>query len=65
MKGFFNSGKFKIFAVIGAVILGLIIGAVYNEGSANVVSSVVSAVTTPLQRLSTSVSSAAKEKFQK
>lgn len=65
MKNFLGSVQFKILIVILAILLGFMIAAVYTEGSASVLSNIVSTVTVPLQKLSSNISNSASEFFQK
>lgn len=65
MKDFFSSKKFKMLVAIFAVVLGIMIAAVYNEGSATVVSNMVGFVAKPFQKLSSEISSSVGSWFQK
>lgn len=64
MKHFWSNGKTKILVGLLAVLLGFMIAAVYTEGSSSVFSDVVSVVTIPIQRVSSSISNWASGWFQ-
>lgn len=56
MRDFFYSFKFKVFAVIALILIGLMIRTATNGGLASFTADAVSVVVAPVQRLSASVS---------
>lgn len=65
MKEFMQTIRFKILVVILAILIGFSVAAIYNEGSASIISNIVGAVLTPLQKGSASISHSASSWFQR
>ena len=65
MKEFFKSLRFKILLGVCALLVGLMIYAAATGGYSNIVSSVGNAVTTPIFKLSASISGAVSDFFGK
>lgn len=65
MKKFFESKQFKILLIILAVLVGLMVAGVYNEGYASFMSNVSGIITTPFQKASASISNTVNGWLQK
>lgn len=57
MKEFFGSLRFKIFLVVALLLLGLLLYAGTSDGVGTVPSSIIGAITSPIQRASSAISS--------
>ncbi len=65
MSEFFQSRIFKLFVAIGVIIFALFLRASMVKGSANVVTNIIGFVTSPIQKVTSSISASAGEFFDR